>query len=102
VDVDGSATYNTTAWITKDTDTAPFTAKLSERDDPIATTQSDAPPDLWFISQPPGTDPLGVLGPGTYTYDSTGGENVVVYILDPGRFDMTFPVSTVLYLPNAY
>lgn len=95
--VDLTATYNTTAWLTKDTDPAHLTTTLYERDGGV-TTQSDAPPDLWFISQPPGSDP--VSGTGPYEYDSTGGKNVYVYILDNGRFDMTFPVSTVFRLPD--
>jgi hypothetical protein len=87
VDIDRPAM----ARLTKDTDTTHLNATLTERDG-IPVTQPDAPPDLWFISNPPNGPP--VTDTGTYRYDSTGGHNVVVYILDNGNFDMTLPVRT--------
>jgi hypothetical protein len=68
---------------------------LSKRDGGY-TAQYQAQPDLWYISQPPGSGATDGLG--TYVYDSTGGRNVVVYILDLGAFRMSLPVSTQLCL----
>lgn len=82
------------AWPNKNTDTIHLNATLIEHDSGL-TSQSGAPPDLWFISTPPGG--LPVLVPSTYSYDRPGGKNVVVYILDPGNFDMTLPVRPPYY-----
>jgi hypothetical protein len=65
-DVDRVGTYNSTAWLTKDSnDTA-----LLKRNAGIVT-QASAPADLVFISQLPGSAPP--IDGHSYSYDGTSG-----------------------------